>query len=209
VPSTFSSNIKAAIDSWANPIAIDQNVIEELGSFFDCILVMIIETARLSDDAKVKIAPIKKSELKSKLIWLLVEKIKIVPPIIPKLRAMYFNFDSFSLRNIRPKKRTARGEVSIIAADKLDDIYFRPVNCIGYNIPNAEVPIQIKPSHCEPVRGTSIFCLSILKAMKITTVANPNLKLAAVNGSHASKVYFEAKNVVPHRMFAIIAKRNP
>lgn len=131
-------------------MAIDQNVIDELGSFFDCILVIIIETARLSEDAKVKIDPVKKSELKSKLTWLLVENIKIVPPMIPKLRAIYFNFDSFSFKNILPKKSTASGDVSMIAADKLDDMYLSPVSCIGYKIPNADVPIQSNPNHCEP-----------------------------------------------------------
>jgi hypothetical protein len=40
-------------------------------------------------------------------------------------------------------------------------------------------------------------------------VAIPNRSAADVNGPHAWSVYFEARNVVPHKMFATIARTKP
>lgn len=40
-------------------------------------------------------------------------------------------------------------------------------------------------------------------------MAIPNLSPAEVNGPHASKVYFDARKVVPHRKLAMIASIKP
>ena len=128
--STFSSKMKAAIVNSKNPMAIDQKVRDALDIFLENFLVAIIEMAKLSDEARVKKVPNAKSELKSRVRPLVVE-IRIAPPTIPKLNAMYFRVDNFSLRMIRPNTKTAKGEVSMIAADKLDGMYFNPANCIG------------------------------------------------------------------------------
>lgn len=126
----FSSNIKAAMVNSKNPMAIDQNVSETLDMFFETFLVAMIEIARLRAEAKVKNDPYTKSVLKF-TDKLLVDVISMEPPAIPKPRARYLIFDNLSLRMILPRKSTARGEVSIMAAERLEGMNLSPASCIG------------------------------------------------------------------------------
>lgn len=185
VASTFSSKINAASVSSTNPIAIVQNVMDALEISFEYLRVTIAEIAKLTADARVKRVPTKKSELKFTLKRLLVENSKTPPPISPKVRAIYLRGDSFSFNTVRLKPRTASGEISIIAADKLDGMNFNPASCIGYKTPKADVAIKSKPIHWPVVSGISIFFFKAFKITSRQTVAIPKRREAEVNGPHA------------------------
>ena len=166
-------------------IAIVQNVMDALEISFEYLRVTIAEIAKLTADARVKRVPTKKSELKLTLKRLLVENSKTPPPISPKVRAIYLSGESFSFKTVRLKPSTASGEMSMIAADKLDGINFSPASCIGYKTPNADVAIKRRPIHWLEVSGISIFFFNAFKITSKQIVAIPNLRAAEVNGPHA------------------------
>ena len=153
---TFSSKTNAAIVNSKKPMAIDQNVIEALDKSFEFFLVATTETAKQVADKRVRVAPVTKSLDNSKEMLLFVDK-RIDPPKTPKLNAIHFCKVRPSFNMIFPSKITNSGETSMIAADKLEEIYLSPANCNGYNNPNPEVPIIINPSHCFMFEGISIF----------------------------------------------------
>lgn len=182
---TFSSKINAAIVSSKKPIAIVQNVSEVLEKSFEYFLVKITEMAKQAADARVNDDPKKKSEEKVITERFMCEKSSIEPPINPRNKEVHLLRVSFSFKTTFPKARTSKGEVSMIAAETLEEIYLSPANCIGYNKPKAEVPISRTPSHSPVFRGISILFPKNVITTKRAIVAIPKRKLDAVNGPHA------------------------
>lgn len=127
---TFSSKMNAAIVSSNQPIAIDQKVIVTLEKRFVFFRVMITDNARLDADARVRTDPMIISELSD--TWLeLVAKSKSEPPTIPKMSEIHFRAVNFSLRRAFPRPSTINGEMSMMAAERLDVMNFRPASCKG------------------------------------------------------------------------------
>jgi len=182
---TFSSKINAAIVSSRKPMAIVQNVSEVLEKSFEYFLVKITEMAKQDAEARVNNDPKKKSEEKviaERLVW---ENRSIEPPTTPRNNEAHLFRVSFSFKTTFPKARTSKGEVSMIAAETLEEIYLSPANCIGYSKPKAEVPTSRTPSHSPAFRGISILFPKKVITKKRAIVAIPKRKLDAVKGPHA------------------------
>lgn len=209
VARTFSSKINAASESSRNPIAIVQNVIDALEISFECFRVAITEIAKLTADVRVKKVPQTKLELKSMLIPWLVDESKTPPPTTPNISATYFKDERRSFKTIRLSDNTASGEKSMIAADKLVGMYFSPASCIGYRIPKADVAITMRPIHCFEFSGISIFFFMAFSIPSKQMVAIPKRSADDVKGPQAWRVYFDARKLVPQRMFATMANMNP
>lgn len=127
----FSSKMRVARVSSIKPIAIDQKVMDTLENLPEFFLVKITENARLEDEARVRREPIRSSEFHITVPDPFLEKRSTEPPISPNPRDIHLKTDSFSPRIALPRSKTIKGEMSIIAAERPEEIYFSPASCIG------------------------------------------------------------------------------